>query len=518
MSGHGDDSSSDREDATADADDYGPAPPTPRGYRLPVRANVDPEPASSAFDSEDFLFHLYRGSELLADNCVAEAKGELEEALKMQPRDAEGQGLLGIVYFRLGMYPQAIQIYLELLRSYPNEVTPRVNAALCYLKTGQPAQARDMLAEVIQRVPDHSRAWGYLGLVYERLGEHEKAKEAFDRAGQPHMAQRMEQRIAYPAPTPPPSSSPEALAMREAAADAVRELDLSPTAFRQAESVGSGRPGRSGSWRSVELGRAAETRPATAAPEAPISPLQSAREVADSTPPVVPSAVVPSVTPSVPTPTDSLLTRGAVADQQRIPLPARDAAQVSETLVVVRVQRSAAAHPRGVRAVLTDTEPFKRSALRRRLRGRDLEEPFGGVGGAMGWYEGSGHLVLSAAAQARLMALQLDEHPLYLREECVVAFAGSVRYENGRLNQGDSEPVPMVQLSGQGWVVFEATGCVRVLDVLAQTSAIVEADRVVGWSGRLLPRPARPDEGPATGRRFVVFAGEGQLWLQIPES
>ena len=52
-------------------------------------------PSSGTFAAEDFLFHLYRGSELLEDNRVGEAKEELERALAFQPQDVEGQGLLG---------------------------------------------------------------------------------------------------------------------------------------------------------------------------------------------------------------------------------------------------------------------------------------------------------------------------------------------------------------------------------------------------------------------------------------
>src|SRR5579863_3937310 len=68
---------------------------------------------------EDFLFHLYRGSELLQENRVLEAKEELEFALTMQPLDAKGQDLLGAVYFRLGLYPRAIQIYESLVGQFP---------------------------------------------------------------------------------------------------------------------------------------------------------------------------------------------------------------------------------------------------------------------------------------------------------------------------------------------------------------------------------------------------------------
>ena len=73
--------------------------PAPSG---PPESERDSLP-SNVFAGEDFLFHLYRGSELLQDNHVEQAKEELERALKLQPRDSEGQGLLGVVYFRLGM-------------------------------------------------------------------------------------------------------------------------------------------------------------------------------------------------------------------------------------------------------------------------------------------------------------------------------------------------------------------------------------------------------------------------------
>jgi tetratricopeptide (TPR) repeat protein len=67
--------------------------------------------------------------------------------------------------------------------------------ALCCLKTGQPSESRDLLEDVLRRAPDHRRAWGYLGLSFERLGEYAKALSAFERADQPHLARRMQQLI-----------------------------------------------------------------------------------------------------------------------------------------------------------------------------------------------------------------------------------------------------------------------------------------------------------------------------------
>ena len=136
-------------------------------------------PSSREVAGEDFLFHLYRGSELLQDNRVHDAKAELEQALKFQPSDPKGQDLLGIVYFRLGLYPRSIAIYEHLVQTHPEAIEPRVNLALSYIKTGQAQAARFELERVVEQNPHHSRAWGYLGLAFQRLGDYERASHAF---------------------------------------------------------------------------------------------------------------------------------------------------------------------------------------------------------------------------------------------------------------------------------------------------------------------------------------------------
>src|SRR5450755_1779611 len=212
---------------------FAPTAPAPSSMRRPPHDSEGPP--SSTFDGEDFLFHLYRGSELLQDNCVSEAKEELELALRVQPQDIEGQGLLGVVYFRLGLYPRAIGIYEDIIRVCPGEVSPRVNLALCFLKTGQSQLAREALEEVTARVPDHVRAWGYLGLVYERMADHERARNAFERAGQPHLVRRMQLLLdEQAARTAENEHPPERAEVRAAAADAVQELETDEPGFSRA--------------------------------------------------------------------------------------------------------------------------------------------------------------------------------------------------------------------------------------------------------------------------------------------
>ena len=88
--------------------------------------------------------HLKAGKERFAEKKWGEAKSELEHALTLQPRDPKGQDLLAVVYFRIGLYPHAIQIYEELLRQNPNDHSLRLNLALCCLKTGQAQAAREL--------------------------------------------------------------------------------------------------------------------------------------------------------------------------------------------------------------------------------------------------------------------------------------------------------------------------------------------------------------------------------------
>lgn len=181
----------------------------------PVRPLSDLEEALP-YD-EEFLYHLSRGSEFLIANRVVEAKGELERALVFQPRDAKGQDLLAGVYFRLGVYPRAIELWSELVEIHPDDVALRVNLGLALLKTAQLDESVVHLSRATALDEQHGRAWGYLGLALWRLGRPDRARDAFVRGGQVSMARRMEEMLGIGSPTPtapslsvvPPPPEPE---------------------------------------------------------------------------------------------------------------------------------------------------------------------------------------------------------------------------------------------------------------------------------------------------------------------
>jgi TolA-binding protein len=441
----------------------------------------DSAPPSSTFDGEDFLFHLYRGSELLQDNCISEAKEELERALAMQPKDAEGQALLGVVYFRLGLYPRAIGIYEDIVRAFPDEITPRMNLSVCYLKTGQYPQAREMLEQVVRRSPEHRRAWGYLGLVFERLGDFGKAQATFERAGQRAMAKRMEQRLPGRVEE---DFEPERDHLRQAAADAVREIEIEPSPFSYAQQSGpvAGSLPHVGRWQAREPGRGA----------------------AHSSGPPAPAPLEPSPTPA------------QIAEEFALPMPEGGVALCGTRLAVVRVRESLTVRTSAVLALLPDGEGFQASPAYRRARGRQLDEPLGGLDAALGRLDGAGRIVIGTTkADAHLSAIQIVVGQLlYLREDFLVGFESGLRHESGRLARSESGQYPMVQFSGEGPVVIETQGQLRAVPVGAGGPVTVADSRVVGWTGRLLPQPVAAN-APAGGRGFIGFTGSGALFLVL---
>jgi tetratricopeptide repeat protein len=233
-------------------------PPSALGPRRSVPPSRSSVPADSSREvaQEDFLFHLYRGSELLQENRVLEAKEELEFALTMQPLDPKGQDLLGAVYFRVGLYPLAIQIYEGLAAQFPHDVSVKINLALCCLKTGQPEPARRTLQDAVRLNPEHKRAWGYLGLALQKLGELEQAQIAFERGGHEMMAKRLTERRQRPPSRPVASTAPRQVdeGVRSMAETAFSELDSGELRFSLAEPESS-KPG-DGVWHTLELGEA----------------------------------------------------------------------------------------------------------------------------------------------------------------------------------------------------------------------------------------------------------------------
>src|SRR3954469_14897975 len=159
---------------------------------------------------EEFLHQLYRGGELLAAGKVIEAKDYLKKAHKLQPKNEKGQNLLGLTYFKLGLFDRAAEIYELLVQENPADHTLRVNLGLVYLKTNALQRAVREFETATDLAPEHKKSHNYLGLALAQAGEYGRAREHFLLAGSDAMAEKMARAIAgegFSTPPPPAAES-----------------------------------------------------------------------------------------------------------------------------------------------------------------------------------------------------------------------------------------------------------------------------------------------------------------------
>jgi uncharacterized protein (AIM24 family) len=186
---------------------------------------------------DEFLQLLFRGGELLAAGKVIEAKDFLERAHQLQPKHEKGQNMLGLTYFKLGLFDRAAELYEMLVRDNPVDPTLRVNLGLVYLKTNALQRAVREFEVAVDLAPDHKKAHNYLGLALAQQGEYGRAREHFLLSGSDAMAEKMSRAIAgegFNRPeTPPPARLDGSEAVREQGGVPVTET--APPAAREPE-------------------------------------------------------------------------------------------------------------------------------------------------------------------------------------------------------------------------------------------------------------------------------------------
>jgi hypothetical protein len=486
-----------------------------------ARITAPPPSGDSGRDvaDEDFLFHLYRGSELLQDDRVHEAKEELEHALTFQPRDAKGQDLLGVVYFRLGLYPRAIQIYETLRNQNPREASVRLNLSLCYLKTAQANRARDELEALVKSHPDHKRAWGYLGLAYERTGDLVRAQDAFEKGGHVHMAKRIAQRgfsTMRPSEAPRPPEDKSVAEVRQVASAAFQELDAGELSFSLA--APSNAPADT-AWRAVELG-ALHPAPPQPITQAPITASHGAEAIVAPAAPRVPALrpqtvpapdTIPGIAPSKKTASGPRAVPHVadLASAARLTFPDAPGVVLAEGaagMIALATTSDDAPFAARLEALRSYTGNVTTAVLDR--QGRAKGEPLGGVGAPILRIAGAGQLVLAPRAGHTLVAFRIDAEPAFVVEERLLGFDLALTFEHGRL-----EGANVVQLRGQGAVLVELLGRASSIAVTTARPVTARRDAVVAWLGRVVPRALAPAEAPAGQRGLLSFAGDGTVLL-----
>ncbi len=144
---------------------------------------------------EAFVAALYKGGELLAAGKVVDAREHLEKAHELDPKNEKAQNLLGLTYFKLGLFEQASHIYELLVNENPADPTLRVNLGLVYLKSNHLERAVKEFETATDLDPNHKKAHNYLGLALAQAGDYARARDHFSLAGSDQMAEKMDKAL-----------------------------------------------------------------------------------------------------------------------------------------------------------------------------------------------------------------------------------------------------------------------------------------------------------------------------------
>jgi len=505
-----------------------------------VKGRAETSPAD-----DEFLQQLQRGGELLAANKVIEAKEFLERAHQLQPRNEKAQNLLGLCYFKLGLFDRAAELYEMLVRDNPVDPTLRVNLGLVYLKTNALQRAVREFETATDLSPEHQKAQNYLGLALAQMGEYGRAREHFLLAGSDQMADKMSRAIAgenYSRPTPAPVPSPTRPATpAPVPAPPAREVAPPPPAvdtapkeeeIRFAEDEGPSALSDSEGDEGPVLTAAPEETvdleeepPATAAPSpgdeaprdaatvptpVPLTKLQLTK-VAARSPEAAVAATVNKAAPSPETasstaPLLSELAPSLSLDDERAGRPF--VLVLGEGRFSMAVEGELLTRLDGVVA-LQGQVTFQPEM--KRFRGRATDKPFGDGPSRMVRARGRGVLHLEPADKRVFLAVDLGEDSAYFRDENVFAFEEPVMFENGRVPSDIAPDLDLVHLRGQGQVLLSLPGPLRSVLVRQDAPVTVPLTHLVGWQGNLTPRvvPLLKSPSGESLRTAVELGGEG---------
>ena len=98
---------------------------------------------------------------------------------KAQPNNGDGWYNLGVSYFYMKQYPQAITTYLQALRINPESARAWNNLGVVYFHMKQYLQAMNAFQQALLINPEFALAWYNMGEIYYFTGERPKVMEIY---------------------------------------------------------------------------------------------------------------------------------------------------------------------------------------------------------------------------------------------------------------------------------------------------------------------------------------------------
>jgi hypothetical protein len=465
--------------------------------------------ATPAADKEAIEQAVVRGSELLKQGKLEEAQKAFRAALLLDGDNARVLALLGLAHFRGNQFEQARAIYEDLVERAPTDASHRLNLGLVFLKLGDGAKAINSLEASRALDPRQGRAVSYLGLAYARAGRYAEAYRSFLLAGQTELASEIEANL-----TPAERDGIHAQLARSGMDVSTRSSAGIPVPEAPSRPTPPPAPRTT-----TPTGPPSRPTPDPAAPLLPSSEIGADR-MSESLQFVLPtrvgpapasiSAAVAGASPSSaaitpPKPTGPIPLSQLATDDLVRPDDGEDIFEIGPSgALVIRVKERVMTRLDGVHLTGGDLafEPAQR-----RSRGHQTEQRFDHGGAQLHSVTGQGYL-LAVPGKRTFTAVMLDDDIFYLREDLVFAFQATLRWENGNV-PGLRGRLPVVQFRGDGAVALRTDAPLVRVKLPPAGVVFVDATRLAGWIGRVIPRAVVPPAGSPMGDVCVECTGEG---------
>lgn len=121
-------------------------------------------------------------AELSAFSCGPDRRAEFLRELGFRPGGADASFDAGCACAERGAYGEAVKHFRRACDLDPQDSFYRSYLALSLCDAGRPAEAAEQALRAIKVNPDEQMAWTVLGRAHERLGEDQKAADAYLKA------------------------------------------------------------------------------------------------------------------------------------------------------------------------------------------------------------------------------------------------------------------------------------------------------------------------------------------------
>ena len=139
-------------------------------------------------DSQNYSYHHWLALAYSMNGQLPEAEGHLKQALKINPRNAESNNLLGSILVDQGRFEEAVAAFRTVIedKSYPEPKFPYFNLGKCLMKQERTDQAIAAFNYALRLDPKFYRAYIALGEIYkvkkdylQMLHYYQKAEPAY---------------------------------------------------------------------------------------------------------------------------------------------------------------------------------------------------------------------------------------------------------------------------------------------------------------------------------------------------